>query len=318
VKPPRTFRVAILGDSYMEAMSVRLDEMFAVQLEQRLQRCAAPLTAEVINFGVSGYGTTQELLMFERIAAAYQPDLVLTAIYFGNDLHDNHPAHNKDRAPFYRLQDGQLVLDASQVTPYAAEPWRIRARLFVTAHSRAAMLLYRPYALFRDWQRKDPENLEDTLWDDDLDAFRPPPPGSEMSEPWQVTEAVLVKLAHAIRERGAEPWLVSLTIAPQVDPDRARREEAQRLLGVDDLFYPEGRLERLAAEHGLRAVTLARPLAEHAIRQRVYLHGGSSRRVPHGSGHWNPTAHRLGAALAAERICAGSERLTQMRSEAAR
>lgn len=317
-KPANTFRIAILGDSYMEAMSVRLTEMFAVQLEQQMQACASPMHVEVINFGVAGYGTAQELLTFERTAAAYQPDLVLTAIYFGNDLHNNHPDQNKQRVPFYVFKDGRWQLDLSQVTPIVAQPWRIRARMFVTAHSRAAMSLYRPYALFRDWLRRGPEHPEEIPWDDDLDAFRPPAPGSKMSEPWRTTDALLVLLSDAIRATGAEPWMVSLTIAPQVDPNPARRVEAQRLLGVDDLFYPERRLEQLGREHGLPTITLAQPLADYAAREHVYLHGGQTPRTPAGSGHWNPIAHRVAAGIVAQRLCAASAILARRRGQPSR
>ena len=60
-KPPDTFRVAVVGDSYAEALQVEQEAAFWAVMERRLQACAAQFAGgrrvEVINFGVSGYGT---------------------------------------------------------------------------------------------------------------------------------------------------------------------------------------------------------------------------------------------------------------------
>jgi hypothetical protein len=311
-KPPRTIRLAVLGDSYMEATSVAFEDTFAAQLEARLQSCAGPLAVEVINFGVSGYGTAQEHLTFEMKAAAYQPDIVLTAIYFGNDLHNNYQPLNDDDVPFYELRDGELVLDLSHVKPIESQPWRIRARMMLTEHSRTAMLLYRPWIAFRDWQRGDGGDSAKP-WDDELDVLQPPPPDSDMAGAWRTTEAVLVKLADSVRARGAEPWFTSVSIALQVDPDLAEREKFRQLLGIDGLFYPEQRVTQFAAERGLPYVPLAQPLAERAVADHVYLHGGLNTRTPAGMGHWNQNGHRLGAEIVARRLCAESETLRRAR-----
>jgi hypothetical protein len=81
-KPPERLRIAIPGDSYAEAMSVDLHHFWA-ELERRVARCrpdGAPL--EVLNFGVSGYGTGQQLLQLRRIWT-YAPDIVVLAFYPG-------------------------------------------------------------------------------------------------------------------------------------------------------------------------------------------------------------------------------------------
>src|ERR1700704_4481560 len=63
-KPPGTIRIAVLGDSYPEALSVGMDEAFWWVMGRKLQECNAfpGKKIEVLNFGVSGYGTAQELL----------------------------------------------------------------------------------------------------------------------------------------------------------------------------------------------------------------------------------------------------------------
>src|SRR5205085_9563838 len=90
-KPPDTYRIAIVGDSYAEALQVPLEDAFWSVLENKLQACPAfnGRKVEVINFGVSGYGTAQELITLEQEVWAYQPDVVLLAVTTNNDITDN-------------------------------------------------------------------------------------------------------------------------------------------------------------------------------------------------------------------------------------
>ncbi|HUS83558.1 MAG TPA: SGNH/GDSL hydrolase family protein, partial [Anaerolineales bacterium] len=77
-------RVLVLGDSFMEAYSVRFEDSLPAILERLTN--TAERQVEVINFGVGGYGTLQEYLVFDAIGRAYQPDVVVLAMYLRNDL----------------------------------------------------------------------------------------------------------------------------------------------------------------------------------------------------------------------------------------
>ncbi len=71
-------------------------------------------TVEVINFGVSGYGTAQELLTLREKVWKYSPDLVLLAITTNNDITDNSRALKRtDDVPYFVFQDNKLTLDDS-------------------------------------------------------------------------------------------------------------------------------------------------------------------------------------------------------------
>ena len=115
-KPANTFRIAILGDSYAEALSVSLEEAFWSVMGRKLQDCAAlpGKSIEVINFGVSGYGTAQELLTLREKVWKYSPDLVLLAVTTNNDVTDNSRALKKtDDVPYFVYENNQLTLDNS-------------------------------------------------------------------------------------------------------------------------------------------------------------------------------------------------------------
>ena len=84
-KDKNTFRIAILGDSFAEARSVNLNETFWIKIKYDLNNCSffknKRKKVEVINFGVSEYGTTQQLLTLQNNVWKYNPDLILLAFF---------------------------------------------------------------------------------------------------------------------------------------------------------------------------------------------------------------------------------------------
>ena len=111
-----TLRIALLGDSYAEAFQVEQGAAFWSVLEQRLEGCTAlnDRKVEVINFGVSGYGTAQELLTLREKVWDYEPDVVLLAVTTNNDVLDNsRKLKNTDEIPYFNLRDDALALDNS-------------------------------------------------------------------------------------------------------------------------------------------------------------------------------------------------------------
>src|SRR5262249_16730862 len=75
-KAAGTDRVVVLGDSYPEALQVDVNKTFWRLLEEQLQACAfrSAKHVDVINLGVSGFGTGQALRMLQTRGLAYQPD----------------------------------------------------------------------------------------------------------------------------------------------------------------------------------------------------------------------------------------------------
>src|SRR5207253_4628700 len=113
-KPPNTLRIAILGDSMTEALQVPVQYTFWHILEHDLAACKSlgGRQVEVMNFGVSGYGTAQELLTYRHWGAAYSPDVTVLAFYPGNDVRNNSKELEPNKLrPFFKLRGGNLVLD---------------------------------------------------------------------------------------------------------------------------------------------------------------------------------------------------------------
>jgi hypothetical protein len=84
-KPPGERRIVVIGDSLVLSVQVAFADTFCEALERRLNARGGPERWRVINGGVQGYGPVQEWFFFDRIAAAFQPDVVLIAAFVGND-----------------------------------------------------------------------------------------------------------------------------------------------------------------------------------------------------------------------------------------
>jgi len=73
-RTPGKKRILVLGDSFVWGFGVEQDQTFTEQLEGLLPN------VEVINAGVSGYSTDQELLWFKSEGVKYDPDLVILVV----------------------------------------------------------------------------------------------------------------------------------------------------------------------------------------------------------------------------------------------
>jgi len=80
-------RIAIIGDSMIEATQVPIADKVQTVLRQSLATDLG-LDASVVAWGISGFGQVQELALFERFGLPLHPDIVLL-IVVPNDLKNN-------------------------------------------------------------------------------------------------------------------------------------------------------------------------------------------------------------------------------------
>jgi hypothetical protein len=302
-KPPGTLRIAVLGDSYAEARQVPMEKTFWAVLQRQLENCPALMDrkAEVINFGVSGYGTAQELVTLRRHVWKYSPDVVVLAFTTGNDVSNNLRAlgHYPLR-PYFVFQNGSLELDTS----FREAPEFRLQRLFVsyahglTHHLRILQLIKEGMRSVQwKWKSKTETSGQEIGLDDGV-YLEPTDPLWE--DAWRVTEGLILLIRDEVVKKGAGFLLVTLSNGIQVHPDPSVRRAFMRPLGADDLFYPERRLKALGKREALPVVNLAQDFQNYAERHNVFLHGFESTM---GNGHWNAEGHRLGGEMIAQRLC---------------
>jgi hypothetical protein len=123
---PGVSRIAVVGDSYVEALQVAHDRSLGERLAADLAAGrgtvpgAAPGAVEVYRFAISGAPLSQYLRMIEHAVARYRPDWVVVLI-----VHNDFDESYKFKAGRYtssflklRVEDGTVV---GEIPPL---PWR--------------------------------------------------------------------------------------------------------------------------------------------------------------------------------------------------
>lgn len=293
-KSAGVFRVLILGDSFVEAMHVPLEATFPHVLEQQLNAGGNRAHIEVMGAGVSGYGTTSELLYFEREGKRYKPDLVVLAFYPGNDVKNNSPTLEDKLKPAYTT-DGALQKVIGDAPRKRLHGWRaLLARsaayhyvrkVLLTQHPQVADVLVRHGLLQRDIIPTAPER-DGVPVDYGVYASTLTP---EWQEAWEHTAHLLGELQRATEANGARLMIAIVSSRDQVYPQWWQevmttypRMQSQSW----DLNAPQQRIESWCAQHGVPCVALAPPFREAAARGGEPLHF-------HHDGHWTAAGHRL-------------------------
>lgn len=289
-KTAGTYRIAVLGDSTTEALQVNEEDTFCSTLERELNARSRSdeKRFEVLNFGVSGYGTAQEMLVLQHHVWNYSPDAVLLAFTTSNDFCDNLPAlAGTANRPFLVRNGNDWVLDRSFLN--SAE-YRFRQSSLATCvyglidYSRVIQLLNRVRYLARAIHQP-------------TDGVYGEPTTKDWKEAWAVTEELIKRMKAEVTERGSRFYLVVLTNGIQVHPDEETRRKYRERHGLHDLAYPNHRLKQFTGRNGIEMLDLLPRFSEHALRQKVFLHG-FGRDV--GEGHWNGHGHLLAGRLIAD------------------
>lgn len=267
---PGTARFLLLGDSYVAATQMT----YELTIGGRLAGLLAG--SEIVNDGVSGYGTDQAVLVLARDAPHLRPDIAVLMFTVANDVSNNDvnlaaPTYPK---PHYVLTDaGDIALRPIDQKPSPFELLRgllARSALFTALRTGIVdPLAERPSQSYRL------ELLEV------LDE-----PGGEWLRAWQITLQLIERFASEARSHGAAPLLVIIPEACQVHDDlcEGRPERSGSTL-------PQDRLRATAARTGLAVLDLL-PAFRDQARQGVRLY------FPRDL-HWNEEGHRLAAELVA-------------------
>jgi len=304
-KTKNTLRIAVLGDSYAQALQVPLENTFWFVAEQQLEQCKAlkGRKVEAINFGVSGYGTAQELIILRKKAWKYSPDLVLLAITTGNDIRNNSRKLDQSTLrPYFIDREGQLVLDdafknSNEYLSRKSQFYQFGYKIINSFRVMQVLNMFKNRLGSRANMEKRSAQAKGELGLDNM-IYQTPDPLWE--EAWQVTEKLIVKIRDEVEKKGAEFLAVTLTSGIQVHPDPSTRRAFMEKLGVKDLLYPEKRIKNLAEKENFSVLNLTPTMQRYAETNNVFLHGFDENL---GRGHWNKEGHRQAGKAISEFIC---------------
>ena len=298
-------KVAVLGDSFMEGYSVALEDSFHRQLAAQLSSDGT--TVSSFNYGVGGYGTLQEYLVFRDYASKQSPDVVLLGLYLGNDLRNNTQALNK--------QDDSIKASRPFLTS-ATGNWEL-----TDTHYDAALARYHESkndwwgnftersALKRAWRTlwfqikqnsQQPDRVEATSKRKIIEEFGPHMCNStpEVDESWAITERLLSRLNIAVAAKGARLIVFSVPAYHEIDSAVIAQLTAAAPQDASLCLAEAPGYQKLAAvtqSLGIEYLDLMPSFKAASNGDGAVLFNKSDR-------HWNAGGHSLAANLVADSI----------------
>jgi lysophospholipase L1-like esterase len=223
-KPTNVRRVAVLGDSFVAGLAVPVEEIFPSRLETWLgrgRREGEP-KAEVLSFGVVGYGTGLELLTLQQRALAFAPNVVVLS-FFQNDPWDNLASLGSQKAPYFQLQEGGML---ELLSPRQAGKKRRRGlSLFLNSYSR--LYTYQKFLTRRivdSWKYRYRGGVSALP-----KVYRPLtlPPIKGLDEAWKLTLALVSRMREVCREAGAQFLVLDIPMQEAISPTRRAFSESR-------------------------------------------------------------------------------------------
>jgi len=114
-RSPGVRRIVVVGDSFTFGYGVENDEIYTAVLERLLDG------TEVVNLGVTGYGTDQQLLKLLDQGLAFHPDQVLVGLFVGDVFRNARSEQLGYAKPRFELDGGELRL-AGVPVPHRPPP----------------------------------------------------------------------------------------------------------------------------------------------------------------------------------------------------
>lgn len=299
-KPPDVFRIVVVGDSFVEALQLGIEDGFTRQLERQVQAWTSGKRVEVINLGISGTGPAQYYRVLELQGMRYQPDLIIMAVLPDNDFRDSYqPLGGAISKPYYRIgDDNTLRLSPPHVSDQTASlRFILQKSAFLQLVRRAvASLSVEEWlgrvgllAPFKGVKVQDsPLNLPP-----DWFVYVAEPPES-WQEAYRVTLRMIEEAAHLASRHQARFLVMTIGSTATIE-DRW----AEALASYPDAGHvrwefdrPERAIVALGERVGFDVISLIEP-----FRRDFALHRASHSWAH--DGHWNARGHRLAAEVAA-------------------
>lgn len=261
---PVSRRVAVVGDSFVFGHEVEEPRLLTSWLEKRLATADPAHDYQVINLGVHGYSTDQQLILVRELLPQLRPDLVLVVVC-DNDFVQNTEdfAYNLYYKPYFETGPGGLVLRNVPVPRLTrlqqAKLWLARrSELWNFARSRRSNVAAQ--------QRL-------------LDVFQVGVPRRSGADPVDVTVALIRAMAEAAGDAGAR----------FVATHTGRRGENKAQIDALEARLVDAHILWLRMDRPLDAARRAHP-------QLRWQFGHDS--------HWSEEAHRVAAGVVEEYLSA--------------
>jgi len=277
-KSEGTFRVLLLGDSFMEALQLPFESSFP-SLVERLLAGRTGRRIEVVNASVSGWGTDDELQYLVTRGLKWKPDLIVVAMTLHNDIADNL------RERFHTTRNGALVEQPTGLS--VLEHTTIQVKTFLAARLHTYQLLVRARRL------RETQGEAKKLSGHVVDLFRDPA-DPQITRGYELTSLLLQKMHGLASANGSKLTLVLLPLMVQLSDAQfaAFAASAAREL---DAGRPQRMLTGVGRRLGIEVIDLLPGF-------RKWMASGGENLYLERDGHWNREGHRLAARIVAAEL----------------
>jgi hypothetical protein len=309
-KPPHTFRILMLGDSFVHAVQVSEEASAHQVLEDYLneQKQTDSFSFDVISGGVVNWGTNQQLIYYREQGRRFQPDLVLFMFYLGNDFSDNLPGNALTikgfncYAPYFALCDDKLNPEPLIYAPgisHLQDNCSPARRTLINSLG----TLYQYSRLYQQIEplfvANRPRQQFGLAYPQAFSALYLPNDEAELEQAWQVTLATIAQLQQEVEADGVQ-FAVAL-ISPEIIIRLGLLSPAEQEVFLRDnpnfakaqVDRPNRRLAEFLSHQNIPFIDLTTPMIEHLAANSIPLY-------LLGEGHWTVEGNRVAADILAQ------------------
>ena len=197
-------RILVLGDSYVWGYGVNQEEIFSnPEIHKSPQ--------EILNFGVSGYGTDQEYLFYLRDGLGFDVDEVVLAFTPYNDVISNLVEKKYGYLkPYFKIVGDELILYQEHIHDLIGRNVINQIRF----HSRLVNTLERSYRIYKDNKRFSSDNNDISIARKRV--FKEKKLSERDRDGIEITIKMIVALRELVEQRGASFSVVFIPYKPHI------------------------------------------------------------------------------------------------------
>lgn len=308
-KEPNTYRIAVIGDSYVEALQVESERTFLSLSEKALND--NNIKVELMNFGRSGFTQTEELIILKEQVINFSPDMVMLFFLPSNDIKTVRWKTSRETRPYYHVTDeGKLILDTSFSE---TRSYKIRSLINpIKKHSALVSLIAEKYIAYQKAKQNNRNDIRQKKVTDSHNAHEnkkqkktssaeqnqingflslaTSKPDGEYLISYDLNKLLIKEMADYCRERGIRFMLVTNDNVEAYTPALE-----QKYKSIDPTFnasFFDDDMYEFATALDIDYLGLNRIFMESYITNGKLLHWG----------HWNYNGHALVADVLAKRL----------------
>ena len=288
-KAPNTFRIAVLGDSFVEAFQVESDRTFTEIIEQEINK-NSNTKIELMNFGRSGFTQTEELIVLKNEVIQFDPDMVILFFLPDNDIQDVSRETAYGSRPFYLVdKSGGLILDTSFS---GTKEYKIRSIInHVKQRSAFVSLLAERYNTMKQQLNKKKFQDNDKV-QKGINGFLSlctSNPDQKYVRSYQLNKRLIKEIAEYTEGKGIQFMLATISTAAY------KPEIEQEYISIDPSYnanFFEDDLKDLADTLNIDYIGLQRPFRQSYEKTGESLYWG----------HWNYKGHEVVADILSDKL----------------